>query len=699
MEPTTKPDPVIDFAVRSPATIGLALLVPGVLLLALAGWLGYRGFGFAAKDKAEVEAKAEDPLQLKPADPSTGSFLWGMVFGLAAAAPLLIVSAGFLTSSPEETPAARTRARTFILAAGGILGVVLMLAGLFFFGRWVDGLLKYLDDNGTVKDLRWPLYALVTLLLGAACLFLSVQPARADERNQPMLRRLIYSANLALVLLLLVAVLLAGNVIAARKVPNTLDTTASGFYTLSPDMTKFLQNMDQPVTAYGIFPAEVRGQRGRAFDDTRRLLKQCQEVSNGKLTFKFIGPTTPQSEFEVLVKKYPDVELNVLGVLLTTGEDGKRHAFIKLNDLRTTVGEERKEMFVGEARILKELQFLTENTARPVVYFTQSNGELQITVPEGGERLPPTQTAVKLKEYLEKNFMDVRPLELKVGKLEVPSDATVLVIAQPATPFSKEAAESLRKFVTEPRAEGKKGKLVVLAGTPLPPEGPVSKLGIEDLLKELNIEYGNQYMYAEKRDRLLPEVMAVMVYPPAVEAGNPVARAFAAARMAAPGWRTVMAKRDRPAIQAMPLLITIPGREVWFEDTPLLNPELTMARFNEPGSEALQRAKGLTDVASVAVVASEGNTRRAAAFGNSLFISDAAAAVDPGTPRSFEIMSSTIDWLRERPTVGAGLAGKTYEYFRINPGLDTARLQWLPLAFAVFAILGIGAGVWAVRRR
>src|SRR5262245_1961002 len=125
--PTSKPDPVIDFAVDQPGTIGLILLVLGVLLLALAIWLGYRGFGFASKPPAETEPEVEDVL-VKPVDPSAGAFLWGMVFALAAASPLFVTAAGFATATPGSTPEARTRARMYILAAGGILGVVLMLA-------------------------------------------------------------------------------------------------------------------------------------------------------------------------------------------------------------------------------------------------------------------------------------------------------------------------------------------------------------------------------------------------------------------------------------------------------------------------------------------------------------------------------------------------------------------------------------------
>jgi len=704
MEPTTTTpakSTLVDMAVAKPGTFGLALLIPAILLLALTGWLGYRGFGGAA-EPTRTEPNSESVLpESKPttADPARGDFLWGMVFSLCAAAPLVIVGFAFLTTHPGATPAqAETRARVLLLAAGGVVGIALMLAGLAFFVRWVDGLVKYFDD-GTAKDLRWSLYALVMLLVGAGLLFVSVQPARAEERNQPMLRKLVYGSNLALVMLLLLTVLVAGNVLAARKVPNTLDTTETGFYTLSPETTKFLQRLDQPVVAYAILPPQARGEQGRTFEDARRLLEKCQEVSNGKLTVRLFGATTTPAEIERLAKKYPDVELNGLGILLTTGPDENRHAFIRASELRSTEGRgpDSKEIFVGESRILKELAFLTENTSRPVVYFTQSNGELQITEPKEGETLPPEKTARRLKEYLEKNFIDVKPLEFKLEQPAVPADASAVVIAQPTTPFRKDAVESLRKYMMEPRADGKKGKLVVLSGTPIRPAGPLPKTGLDDVLKEFNIQLDDRYLYGERTDTLPPEGSDVIVYPQAVQAGNPVAKSFSQFALSLMGCRVVNPLKDRPAIKVLPVLVTAPGRYTWLEETPPADPEQRWLDIRK-SAQLIRDLRVTEGPRPIALFASEGETSRAAVFGQGYFIADVVAR-GSGTPKSFELLGGTIDWLRDRPTVAPGSGGKAYVDYRINPTMDPVRLYWLPLGFTVCAVLGIGAGVWAVRRR
>ena len=68
-------------------------------------------------------------------------------------------------------------------------------------------------------------------------MFPPIQPARAEERNNPTLRRLVYGSNFGLTVLLLFVVLVIANVVVALRVPNKLDTTETGFYSLS-DSTK-----------------------------------------------------------------------------------------------------------------------------------------------------------------------------------------------------------------------------------------------------------------------------------------------------------------------------------------------------------------------------------------------------------------------------------------------------------------------------
>ena len=88
--------------------------------------------------------------------------------------------------------------------------------------------------------------------------------------------------------------------------------------------TTLKQMLDQPVTAYAIL-SEGRS----SADDIRRLLENCRDASNGKFQVKTISPVANKGEYRTLAAKYPVLEANETGVLVTVGEDEKRHSFIR----------------------------------------------------------------------------------------------------------------------------------------------------------------------------------------------------------------------------------------------------------------------------------------------------------------------------------------------------------------------------------
>ena len=91
-------------------------------------------------------------------------------------------------------------------------------------------------------------------------------------------------------------------------------------------------------------------------------------------------------------------------------------------------------------------------------------------------------------------------------------------------------------------------------------------------------------------------------------------------------------------------------------------------------------------------------------FGNALFVSDEVGK--QGSPESapitFDLIGVTIDWLRGRPSAAdAAIEAKQYaEYQFPQPTtVDSTRLEYLPLGLAFLTVVGLGAGVWVVRRR
>jgi hypothetical protein len=285
----------------------------------------------------------------------------------------------------------------------------------------------------------------------------------------------------------------------------------------------------------------------------------------------------------------------------------------------------------------------------------------------------------------------------------VPEDASVVVVADPNEPLPEPAVTALRKYMTNPT---KKGKLIVLASTTAGPDRKVLMTGLEPLLAELNVQLGNQFIY-HRPTAQLPAVDGVLGGFSEAALENPILQAIAkvATRLLFASPREVSPTSTNPAFQATDLIRTT--GQTWLEAQELTDFKPILKGFDD--SRANRDARGLSTVERpLAVVVSEratspggrGTTARAAVFGSSLFVSDAAGR--QGQPPSFDMIGVAIDWLRERPSIATvGFESKKYTEYRFpHPtAVDTTRLLYLPLGLGFLTVLGLGAGVWVIRRR
>jgi hypothetical protein len=397
--------------------------------------------------------------------------------------------------------------------------------------------------------------------------------------------------------------------------------------------------------------------------------------------------------------------VNALGVLLTVGEDEKRYTFIRAEEFlerdSPMTARQTEPAFAGESKLLRELQFLAENRQRPVVYFTQSNGELDIEGGgfHGGGRSPAERSAAQLRAFLEKNYLDVRPLKLDPVTPTVPADAEILVVAGPRSALPPPTVEAIRKFMNEPRAGGKKGKLVVLAGNPDPREAKrPAPTGLEPLLAEFNITLGNKYILNRLEGQYVIDVAPAVFSEDALRAKNTIAmtlRRFGVTMI----WprEVTPAAPGNPAYRATRLLETNTDF-AWLEDEFPENFREVVANLRQDAAR-----KQLTASKTVGAVSAEsgpGGAARVAVYGSSDIASDSWASRTSGTaPVEFDLIGVTIDWLRDRPPVPTGVTAKTYTSYTFPPKVDTGRILWFPLGLAVLIVAGLGAGVWVIRRK
>ena len=658
-----------------------ALLTVAAVLLLACGWAVFKASAAPAvadKPKAPDAALTEDAADApKVKDPSRYDYIVG---ALLAGAGLLVVAGvgGWLLASvpPPEPARGRTDARAVILGVGGALGALLIVAGVVYYYRWSESLAEWLD-KGQRQQARYALGPLLAVVVGGGLMFLAVQPARAEERNNRTLRRLIYGSNTGLSVLLLFVVLVVFNLIVGPRLPNKLDTTDSQFYSLSGGTKEYLGRMPERVSVYAIL------QDGRRdADDIRRLLQNCRDESGGKFEVKFISAVADQTDYRALSGKYPVVESNEYGVLVTVGDDEKRHSFIRDDEFSAREGGRgpgdpaATRSFVGESRLMKEVLFLSESEQKAAVYFTQSAGELDIG---GGRRdeLGEADSAVKLKEYLTRNYLDVRPLKFDPKDAKVPDDAAVVIVAQPTQPLADAHVAALRKYMTEPRPGNKKGKLIVLAGAAFgpPPKNEVLRTGLEGLLAEFNVRT-DQRLVIGVPTRELPARVAIAGFAEAARrAKNPIAVALGTkAQFLSLDWREVApAPQPGPAFRATPLLYTATrDRFTWLEDRLPTPREVNQIINDLNNSNQVRAVKRFSDdPRPVGVVVTEGEAGRLVVVGNGLFVSDGYAQQAGGEPPGFDFVGGSVDWLRDRPPLSiTGVEAKRYKEFNFPATTD-----------------------------
>ena len=66
----------------------------------------------------------------------------------------------------------------------------------------------------------------------------------------------------------------------------------------------------------------------------------------------------------------------------------------------------------------------------------------------------------------------------------------------------------------------------------------------------------------------------------------------------------------------------------------------------------------------------------------------------------YDLFSSCLSWLREQSDIGKFVPVKESPHYILRiPESDHNRLRFLPLGLMLLAVVGLGIGVWVVRRR
>ena len=704
------PSPVTAFLLGNRRAVAYALLALAAASFAAGVYLFAKTFQSTAVKKADesgelvkpVEARADDALRLGNSETLLGGFGTLTLAAVLGAAGVIT-----LVSLPKPTAAAREAdARKALVLFGGLTGLTLTVIGFAFCVEWYRYLGEWLDTKTPPPGAYRFVLALLVFVGGAGLAFLSAQPARADERDNPQVRRLIFGMNLGLSTFLLLVLLVVGNILVTLKVPNKLDTTAGGLYslTLSEPTTDYLASLSTPVAVYTTIPDEGVGA------DVHRLLDACRERNPQMVTVKYLSRVLDKQKVAELRASYAPADFNDDGLLITSGRDEERKSYVRGADLvnvpdaRSQDGPPRAE-FVGESKLMRELLFLSDDKKKPVVYFTTGHGEIEV-VPAGPGEPPaagPRRAATTAYTTLTKSYVDLRPLRFELANPAVPADASMLVIADPTGAFTAAEVAALKAYLSAPAsASGKSGKVILIAGPHSTPDRKqVVDIGLDGLLSDYGITLGRKYIL-NRPTREFGYLDTLTVMTAIADQQSPLAREFGGREprgFVFPLAREVIVTAAaNPASRAEPLLVTYPSGVTWLESEYPVNPARMLEQMSKDRELLVAKEVERGGRRAVAAIVTEGDKGKLAVFGSGAAFLDDDPREPHGAEASAYLLSVTVNWLREQPSV-ANIAAKSYGFYSPDRKLDVFRAGVLPVLMASLLTAALGVGVWIVRRK
>src|SRR5262249_28385193 len=172
-------------------------------------------------------------------------------------------------------------------------------------------------------------------------------------------------------------ILVVTNVLSYAYFNPTYDWTAANIYSLSSQSEKRLEGLTKPTRIYVIWPKQDQ-------DTLRRmqgLLDNCRAL-NERVQVEYLSPDVDREKVSQLQDKYKFADR--AGILVAYGTDPSVESqFIKASALSTgsePFGNQRRDTryFKGESELMNALSFVSGGKTKPIIYFTQGNGELDI---------------------------------------------------------------------------------------------------------------------------------------------------------------------------------------------------------------------------------------------------------------------------------------------------------------------------------
>lgn len=308
--------------------------------------------------------------------------------------------------------------KTYIRLAAAISWLLLFFAWIFFYA---------VTQRPTIV-----FWAVLIITIGITIALIVV-----DKENIIYLlkMRFVHKAFIGIISLIVVIAILVALYIISINFPLRFDLTQNKSYTVSQQTTDILSRITEPLS---IIVLRSQSSDPTSPDWKADLLLEQYKRLNKNITVEYINPIEKPSARSTY-------QMTQLGEVIFTYGKGKQVRVYK-GDLTTQSKVTSDPLFVGEEKFTQAIYTLLEQGSY-VVYFTVGHGERQLQ-DRGGEGLS------YIKTYLENENYKVRDLNIILEN--IPTDASLIVIAAPIEPFSNFEIEKLNNYVKTG------GKLLVL---------------------------------------------------------------------------------------------------------------------------------------------------------------------------------------------------------------------------------------------
>jgi hypothetical protein len=652
--------------------------------------------------------------------PELAALLFGGFFYVFAAFWLAL-------RSLREIPLATCR--TFALFVGGITGLVITLMILARTFLWRDqvflgGLDTWLGEGA------WRLWLCAyVLLVGLGLMFGSLLLARADVRENPFLRRTLYGYSTILNGVLILAILIVFNILFYILVPYTFSWSSTSFSALSPSSKNLLAALPKDTH---VFVLMSEGQA--AYTDLKNLLDNAASYSS-KLKVKYISPDRNIQEYESLANRFKIIQPEKMplfraeptrGVLIVYGEVPADleaplppHSWVPSNKILDIAQDPHggprgkvSKVFKAEGEIMRELNFLTQGKQKRKLYVLQGNEELDINNQEMQPRAqynqPLGQFGIgKLVERLKKDEYEVQGLSFSDRlrkeqenviaapeidkKKSIPEDAYAVLIPGPSEVLPSAALDALERYVD------RGGRLLVFLDLVFDQRFTALKTtGLEDFLKKYAVEVKNDFVV-----HIWQQDYRIALASTPDKADTVLAKQFAGEFFLFRGARVVRPGATPGRYKAATLLALDDRRLDFFAET-------EPYAIGDPGRYAKDlnadrslRKRIMFEPLPIAVTVTEGTgdtaKPRLAVFGDADFLSNFDISRGKGD-QYYDLVAGTLEWMAEKQGF-IGPRPRETPMYNVPLAVDGTRLFLYPGLLMMLGIVGLGAGLWLVRRR